>query len=207
MIQQPIGEFVEQLGARTPTPGGGAASAVAGAMGAALALMVVRFCQGKEANAAREGDLAKAEASLLDHSQRLGPMGERDIAVFGRVAEAYRLPKATPDEQALRRKAIQGSLRGAMEVPEETLCMVRDAVAAVAEVKDCVGKAIVSDLAAALELLTASAEGSMLNVRVNAAYLDDKVLASATLERSRSVLAEVRSHRDAIRALVEQLIG
>jgi len=206
MIDLTFREFIDKLGERTPTPGGGAASALTGAMGAALALMVVRFCQGKKANAAREKDLARAETVLADHTQRLGPMADRDVAVFGRVAEAYRLPKETPDQEGLRRRAIQEALRGAMEVPEEILCMVRDAVAAVAEVKDCVGKAIVSDLAAALELLAASAEGSLLNVRINAAYLDDKVLAGTTLDRATAVMKEVRGHRAAIHDLVSRLI-
>ena len=54
MIHQPFDQLIESLAAKTPTPGGGAAAAMAGCMGAALFLMVVRFSRGKKANVDRE---------------------------------------------------------------------------------------------------------------------------------------------------------
>ncbi|MBK8099917.1 MAG: 2,3-bisphosphoglycerate-independent phosphoglycerate mutase [Planctomycetes bacterium] len=61
MLDQPFVKLIDALAARTPTPGGGAAAAMAGCMGTALFLMVVRFSRGKKANVDREGELARAE--------------------------------------------------------------------------------------------------------------------------------------------------
>jgi len=146
-------------------------------MGTSLFLMVVRFSQGKKANVDREGDLAAVESVLVDHLERLLPMAERDCRSFDLVSAAYGMPKDTDENKALREKAIQEAMVGAMVVPEEALCMVRDVFVAMDKVSSCVGKAIVSDLASGGALLLAAAEGAYLNVRINAAYLKNRELA------------------------------
>ena len=74
MITQSFQQLVESLAKKSPTPGGGAAAAMAGCMGTSLFLMTVRFSQGKKANADREQDLARVEALLSDYLQRMMPM-------------------------------------------------------------------------------------------------------------------------------------
>ena len=64
MITQSFQQLVESLAKKSPTPGGGAAAAMAGSMGTSLFLMTVRFSQGKKANVDREEDLARIEAKL-----------------------------------------------------------------------------------------------------------------------------------------------
>ena len=113
MIHQSFAQIVDSLAAKTPTPGGGAAAAMSGCMGAALFLMVVRFSRGKKANVDREGDLQQAEALLDGHMKRLLPMAERDCRSFDLVSAAYGMPKETDEQKALREKAIQeGHARG-----------------------------------------------------------------------------------------------
>jgi methenyltetrahydrofolate cyclohydrolase len=207
MIQQPFAQIVDALAAKTPTPGGGAAAAMAGCMGAALFLMVVRFSRGKKANVDREGDLVQAEGTLEGQLKRLLPMGERDCKSFDLVSAAYGMPKDTEPQKALREKAIQEAMVGAMVVPEETLCMVRDVFGTMQKVSACVGKAIASDLASGAALLLASAEGAFLNVRINAAYLTNRELADRTLARAGEVLAEVRRHQGAIAVAVDKMLA
>ena len=204
MIDQTFNQIVEALAAKSPSPGGGAASSLAGSLGAALILMAVRFAKGKPEAAKRENDLAVLEVLLEEHVHRLLQMAERDAAAFDRVAEAYRLPKETPDQQAVRRKAVQEAMRGAMVVPEEVMCMVRDLLVASSEVRDCIGKAIASDFATGSALLFAAAEGSNLNVRVNASYLDDHVTGMATLDRIVSIRKEIVQHHETIRDVVDR---
>jgi formiminotetrahydrofolate cyclodeaminase len=207
MIQQPFAQIVESLAAKTPTPGGGAAAALAGCMGAALFLMVVRFSRGKKANVDREGDLVQAEGALDAHMKRLLPMADRDCKSFDLVSAAYGMTKDSDAQKALREKAIQEAMVGAMVVPEETLCMVRDVFASMQKVSNCVGKAIVSDLAAGASLLLAAAEGAFLNVRINAAYLTNRDLADRTLARAGEVLTEVRRQQQAIAVAVDGMLA
>lgn len=207
MIDQSFDKILDSIAQKSPTPGGGAAAAMAACMGTALYLMVVRFSRGKKANVAREDDLARVEAFLHGHLQRLKPMAERDCGSFDMVSKAYAMPKTTEAEQQMRARAVQEAMVGAMVVPEETLCMVRDVCKAMAGVVDCVGKSIVSDLASGSSLLLAAADGAHLNVRINAAYLDNRDLADSTVLRAKTVLAEIRSNHASITAVVEKALG
>lgn len=207
MIQQTFQKLVDDLAAKTPTPGGGAAAALAACLGTALFLMVVRFSRGKKTNAGREQELDSVEQMLQRHLGRLMPMAERDCKAFDLVSAAYGMPKATAEQKSLRERAIQEAMIGAMVVPEETLCMVRDVFAAVAGVVDCIGKNIVSDLASGSSLLRAAAEGAYLNVRINAQYLDNRQRADMANERARVVRQEIRKASEAIADQVERVIG
>ncbi|HEX5050472.1 MAG TPA: cyclodeaminase/cyclohydrolase family protein [Planctomycetota bacterium] len=207
MIHQSFEQLVESLAAKTPTPGGGAAAAMAGCMGTALFLMVVRFSRGKKANVDREGDLARVETMLADYLSRLLPMADRDCRSFDLVSAAYGMKKDTDDQRALREKAIQEAMVGAMVVPEETQCMVRDVFVAMESVVGCIGKAIISDLASGAALLLAAAEGAYLNVRINAAYLTNRELADRTNERAVTVRSEIRRHQEAIASSVDKMLA
>ena len=75
------------------------------------------------------------------------------------------------------------------------------------EIRDCIGKAIASDLASGAALLLAAAEGAYLNVRINAAYLTNRELAETTMTRATAVRDEIRRHQDAIAVSVDRLLG
>ena len=85
--------------------------------------------------------------------------------------------------------------------------MVRDVFVAMAEIVECIGKQIVSDLASGAALLLAAAEGAFLNVRINAAYLTNRDLAASTMARATSVRDEIRRHQDAIAVSVDRKLG
>jgi len=179
---------------------------MAGAMGAALFLMVARFSRGKKANVDHEDVLAETEAFLADHLGRILPMAARDCAAYDLVSCAYRLPKDTEEEKAIRVKAIEEAMIGAMVVPEETMIMIRDALAAVDRITTLVDKNIVSDLGSGAELSRAGAESAYFNVRINAACLKDQELAKTTLSRTLEVREEIRRRHDSILRVVEGLL-
>ena len=168
---------------------------------------MLRFSQGKKANVDREDDLARVESLLDDHLKRLMPMAERDCKAFDLVSAAYGMPKDSDDQKALRDKAIQEAMVGAMVVPEETQAMIRDVFVAMEQVSDCIPKSIVSDLASGAALLLAAAEGAFLNVRINAAYLTNRELADTTMTRATAVRDEIRRQQDVIAVSVDRKLG
>lgn len=206
-MTQSFEELVASMAAKTPTPGGGAAAAMAGCMGTSLFLMTVRFSQGKKANVDREGDLAAAESALSDHLEQLRPMAERDCAAFDLVSAAFRMPKESDEQKVARSAAIQESMVGAMLVPEETQKMILGVFVTMEAVRDCVGASIASDLASGAALLLAGAEGAYLNVRINAAELKDRALADATMARATAARDEIRSRQAAIAAQVDEMLS
>lgn len=207
MIENTFQDLVESLAAKKPTPGGGAAAALSACLGTALLLMVIRFSRGKKATEEFDGRLAEVEAKLETELDRLMPMAQRDCSSFDQVSKAFGLPKSTDEEKNTRKRAIGEGMLGAMVVPEETLYMVRDVFDTISPVIDLVGKNIASDMGTGSAMLLAGAEGAFLNVRINAAYLDDRGKAEAALEQNTSVLSEVKEQHHKVSAAVAKLMG
>jgi formiminotetrahydrofolate cyclodeaminase len=109
--------FLDGLASRQPTPSGGSAAAVIGAMGAALVSMVCNLTIGKtqyhEFDEELKSVLTKAEELRRD----LTKMIEEDVQAFDAVMRAYSMPRLTEDETATRTQAIQTALKTATLVP------------------------------------------------------------------------------------------
>jgi len=86
---QTVGRFLESLGARTPSPGGGATSALAGALGAAQLLMVAEYASWKPEDADPRERLKLLVSLLLD-------LAQQDADAYGAYAEARPKRKEDP---------------------------------------------------------------------------------------------------------------
>ena len=101
-----IESYLGRLASGEPTPGGGATGALAVAEGAGLLAMAARFSAAEEDARASEGLIA-ACLGLADGDER----------GFGAVAEAFGLPRDTPEDRARRSAAIQAALAEAVRPP------------------------------------------------------------------------------------------
>jgi len=169
--------WLEELASAAPVPGGGSAAALAGALAGALVAMVARLTIGRKAYTAVESRareiLAEAEA-LRVQLQRLV---DDDAAAYGKVSQAYKLPKGAPE----RTRAIDAALVGAAQTP---LAMARGAVRLVAlaeEIGEIGNKSARSDARVAQELARAALAGAVENVRINVASLSEPALGTALL--------------------------
>jgi formiminotetrahydrofolate cyclodeaminase len=104
----PLGHFLDMVASREPAPGGGASAAVAIALAAALTGMAARFSTDHLADA--ETIAGKAE----ELRSRVMPLARADAAAYGRVLDAYRIPRG--DEEG-RRRRIREALSEAADVP------------------------------------------------------------------------------------------
>lgn len=117
ITQGSVAAFLDDLASAAPTPGGGSAAAVVGAMSAALVSMVCNVTLGKKGQEAVESEM-KAVRDLSERLRtRLTAMAAADIAAFDGLMAAYRLPKASEAEKQSRGAAIQDHLRAATETP------------------------------------------------------------------------------------------
>jgi methenyltetrahydrofolate cyclohydrolase len=168
--------YAERLASSAPTPGGGSAAAVVGALGAALCAMVARI------TAEGTADQAKAAscAAIVEEADRLrrALLVERalDELAFGMVIAAMALPKETPEEKAIRTLALQDALASAAAAP---LGVARRAAAVMALADLTLGlenRNLISDVRCAAEFAAACLAASAANVRINHAYLKDRAL-------------------------------
>lgn len=178
--------FMGELASAAPTPGGGTAAAVASAMAAALVAMAAAVSLRKDPD--NEG-LAATCRRAEELKERLFVLADRDAAAYGKVVEAYRLPKTTEKEKRARKARIQEALRAAAEVPLETAALAAEVLATAIAAADKVRTSVLSDVLVAVRLAHAGLHGALYNVDVNRAYLDDEGI-KRELEKRRNALEE-----------------
>ena len=169
-----LAQLLEALASPDPTPGGGTASAIAGAMGAALLIMVTGLAKSKTNAGDEKAALQAARLALEPLRAELSRLADADSDAFDQVMAAYRRPKVTDEEKAARTSAIQAALRQATVVPLETLRACAAAMPLAAQVAEAGNRSAASDAGVAVGLLEAAAAGAEANVQINLEGLKDE---------------------------------
>ena len=168
-----LNTFVSSLASGEPTPGGGSAAALAGALGAALAAMVGRLTAGRPTYAAVDAQMRSAIVEADTLRSRLLALVDEDAAAYDLVRAAYRLPKETVEQQTTRAAAIQEALQGASRTPLATV----EACLAVLRLAEQVVRSgnpnAATDGAVGALLAYAGLQGAALNVQINLGGIDD----------------------------------
>jgi formiminotetrahydrofolate cyclodeaminase len=193
MLNLRLSQFLEDLASEKPTPGGGSASALAGALGAALVAMVCRLTIGRKSYAEVEGQMREilSRAEALRHD--LVGLAEEDARAYEAVAAALALPRSSADEKAVRRAVLQRALLGASEVPLRTAEACREVLRLAVPVARRGNRNAVSDAGGAALLAAAGLRGALLNVSINLASLEDPGVKASLEERSRKLAADAAS--------------
>jgi formiminotetrahydrofolate cyclodeaminase len=153
LLDQPVRGFLDQLAARTPTPGGGGAAAVTGAMAAGLVAMAARFSAKQLPEA---GDLADRADTLRHMAAQLADM---DARAYTAVLEALRLPR----EAGQRREALLGAALVPLEIAE----IGAEVAQLAARVAEAGNPNLRGDAATAAVLAAASARSAACLVDIN----------------------------------------
>ncbi|WP_035792444.1 cyclodeaminase/cyclohydrolase family protein [Kitasatospora mediocidica] len=181
-----IGEFLRQLGARVPAPGGGASAALHAAQSAALLSMVARYSTGE-----RYAEVEDAITRILAEAEELGAtalrLAEEDAAAFTAVTDAYKLPKATDEEKAARSAAIARALVGAAQPPAATIAAARRLVELGEELAPIGNRNVLTDVAAATEAARAAATTARVNVEINLGGIKDEAVRAELLAATADV--------------------
>jgi formiminotetrahydrofolate cyclodeaminase len=183
-------QFLDTLGSSAPTPGGGAASALVGALAAALAEMVAQLTVGRPKYAAVE----KRAQEVLQETQRLRSellaLVDKDAQAYGGVAAAYALPRGTDDERRMRDEVIQAALVAAMQPPLQIMECGGDIVRLAGEIAEIGNPTVASDAGCAALLGEAATRAAGLNVIANVVLLRDEQVASEARKRVAALEAQ-----------------
>lgn len=99
--------FLDALASKAPVPGGGGASALAGALGAALATMVGNYTVGKKKYAHVEEDVRRLMADAEEIRAQLLAQVDADAAAFEPLSRAYAIPKDDPSREAVMEQCLR----------------------------------------------------------------------------------------------------
>ena len=199
--------FLDALAAGTPTPGGGGAAAMMGAMGAALVSMVAHLTIGKKGYEAHDADMRALLAASERLRQRLAAMVAEDAAAFDSLMAAYKLPKASDDDQARRSAAIQLGLKAATLAPLACARAAAEGVRLAAQAVERGNLNVISDVGVGVLASWTALRSAALNVHINAPQIQDLVFADRVLTELDTLLAECGPLAEAVHARVKARMG
>jgi formiminotetrahydrofolate cyclodeaminase len=195
LVNRQLRELLDAFASSEPVPGGGSASALAGALGTSLLIMVAGLPRTRHDTDEERTALNEAAERLRPLRAELTSLIDRDSEAYTSVINAYRLPKSSDSEQAARRNAIHEGMRAATETPLATM-RACERVMREAEVIASSGAAsAASDVAVGIELLKTAARGAALNVDTNLAALND-------VEYAKRISQELRDLEQALEVLL-----
>ncbi|WP_019904881.1 methenyltetrahydrofolate cyclohydrolase [Methylobacterium sp. 77] len=180
--------FLDGLASSAPTPGGGGAAAISGAMGAALLSMVCNLTIGKKKYVEVEAELKEILGKSEALRAELTGMISDDVEAFDAVMAAYGLPKGTDEEKAARAARIQEALRVATDVPLACCRVCREVIDLAEAVAEKGNLNVISDAGVAVLSAHAGLRSAALNVYVNAKGLDDRGFAEEQLKQLEELL-------------------
>ena len=187
-----IKRFLEKLGSAAPTPGGGSASALAGAVSASLILMTAGLSLKK--GKLKEKEIREIKKEVLAIQKRLFRAIEEDAKSYKTVLRAFRLPKNTEKERLVRTKAIQKAYQKATVTPQ-LVCQQSMRLLEYSHVLIKKGNPnAVSDAGVAAFLADAAIKGGSINICINLSPIRGKSfrkkmgLLVGTLEKRRNRL-------------------
>ena len=168
-----VADLLDAIASNDPVPGGGSASALAGAVGVSLLMMVAGLPKTRTGAPEDAADLSEASARLRPLRDTLASLIDQDSEAYNAVLSAMRLPKETAADKAARREAIDTAMRGATEVPMDTMRACQQALRGAVIVARHGNPNAATDTGIAIELLLAGLLGGAMNVDVNVKRLSD----------------------------------
>ncbi len=186
-------DLLDAFSSPDPTPGGGSAAALAGALGAALLAMVAGIPKTRTGVPAEREVLDNARAELLGLQRRLFDLVDRDAAAYDLVVAAFKKPKATDEDKARRTAAIQDAMRVATEVPVETFRVAAAAMVVGRTVAGSANPSAASDILVGAQSLSLAITGALANVEINIGSLKDAALVERLTNELRASHAEADS--------------
>ena len=203
MIEKTVTAFTEELASPAPVPGGGGASALAGAIGISLGDMVGELTTGKKKYADVEEDIQ----ALMKRAQalRVKLLGfvDGDAEAFAPLAKAYGIPKDDPTRGAVMESALQV----ACSVPMDILRTCADAIDIIGEFAAKGSRLAVSDAGCGAVCCKGALQAASLNVFINTKTLKNREIAEEMNAKALGMLDKYGAMADEIFETVKAGFG
>ena len=203
LIGLSCGEFAAKLASKDAVPGGGGASALAGALAAALGSMVGELTIGKKKYENVQDDLLRLGERAAALREELLSLVDGDAEAFLPLSKAYGIPKGTPGRDEL----LENCLKDAAAVPFRVMELCEETLTLLSEYAEKGSRLAVSDAATGAALAEGALRGAYINVRVNTALMKDREYAAALEERCRELLGRALPAAGGIFESVDRGIG
>ena len=199
--------FCERVADGTPTPGGGAVSAIVGAFAASLIEMVANLTIARKDYAEWHSEMEKVIESMQKCRLELFQFADKDVQAFDEVMNAYKLPKDTQEKKKQRSEAIQKALENAAHVPYRTCRCLREVLNASEVVAKWGNVNAISDSISAAELARSAFNSAKANVLINVKYIKNESVKKLLLHEMETFTGEVEGIMRLVRKAVKERGG
>ena len=199
--------LAEETASESPAPGGGSISAYMGALGAALGTMVANLTGHKAAyddEWEKYSDYAEDGQSLMD---QLLHLVDEDTEAFNRIMDVFAMPKKTDADKAARKEAMEAATLYATQVPLRTMETAFRVFPLLRAMVEKGNPASVTDAGVGTLAARAAVRGAFMNVRINAAGLEDRAKAEELIARGKEIEEAAAKEEAEILEIVNQKIG
>ena len=199
--------FADELSMDSPAPGGGSVAALCGALSAALSSMVANLTVGKKGYEAVAADMIATAVRGQALKDALLEAVDRDTQAFNKVMDAFRLPKATPEQAAEKDRALEAANKEATLVP---LGVLEQAVEAVALAGTAAAKGnanSVSDAGVAGLVGQAAGEGAYDNVLINLGAIKDAAFTTRVRKQATAFKKALDKEGKSVREVVARALA
>lgn len=202
MENRTVDVFLTELASGAPTPGGGGASAVCGAIAAALGSMVGNLTSGKKKYAEYQEEIEVAIAKCGSLVKEFEALGKKDEEVFEPLAKAYSIPK----DQEGRDEILEGVLKDASTAPFEVVEKACETALVLARLAVIGSRLAISDVGVAAAACSTAARGAAMNVYINTKSMKDRSYAEDLNKKTDDLVAQTTEICDKVYSQVKTIL-
>ena len=199
--------FADETASESPAPGGGSIAAYVGVLGASLGTMVANLSSHKRGWDDRWEEFSAWAEKGQRFKDELLFLVDEDTRAFNKIMDAFGLPKKTEEEKAARKAAIEEASKYAIRIPFRVMERSYESMQVMKAMAETGLQASVSDAGVGALCARTAVIGAFLNVKINAAGLDDKVFAAEMVEKGQEIVEKTRATESEILDIVNGKIG
>ncbi len=205
--KQMIGQWTDALASKAPVPGGGGASALAGALAAALGQMVANLTGGKKRYVDVEEEMQQSLFALNILQLELMALADKDAEVFAPLAAAYSLPSGTDEERAEKDRVMEVNLLAASLVPMQMMEKASAVLDILELLEEKGSRMAVSDVGVAAQMARTALTGAVMNVYINTKSMKNREKAEELNEKAGKLIEAGTRQADEIYGRVLAKLG
>ena len=207
LIDMTVADFTHETASESPAPGGGSISAAVGALGAALATMVANLSAHKRGWDDRWEEFSTWAEKGKNYHDELLALVDEDTEAFNKVMDVFAMARDTKAQKAERKRSMQEATKYAMDVPFRVMQSSFDSMEVIKAMAEKGNPSSVSDAGVGALCARTAVSGAYLNIKTNAAGLEDKKFVDDMLKKAEEIEKKALSLEQEILAIVNRHIS
>ncbi|MGE4379208.1 MAG: cyclodeaminase/cyclohydrolase family protein [Candidatus Izemoplasmatales bacterium] len=210
LVELRVDEFLNELASSSPAPGGGSVSALAGANGCSLMLMVGNLTISKKKFASLDEDVRTSYLNSLGifkkNNNSFINLIDADTDAFNQLMKAFKLPKNSDEEIAQRIKEIDKATLTCIRVPLNVSALALETLRLVEDMIEYSNKNTLSDQGVCVLMLYSAIEGAAMNVMINLPGLNDDDLKREFKQTINEIISEAEQIKEKLLEEIKYLL-